>query len=285
VSAVEQQFEAMTIGMVFDKAFRLYTQNFPLMFGITAALNIPVLVISLLPELFSLSRSSFAVGIATLLYSLVSLLAVFVIYPLATGAVTKAVSDKYLGSNVTIGEALSEAWGSVGTLLLTQWVAGLIAILGLFLLIVPGILWMLSYSLIAPVVIIEATDRKQRKVYSLTGDYSRTVPVLMDRADIRRRSWDLVKGSRGKVFVVFALIFIMNVLLSGGGSWVISLIFSPSSVLRPTVETTLNNVINMFVSPLQTIAITLLYYDFRIRKEGFDLEMLSQAMGGPAIEA
>jgi hypothetical protein len=285
MSAVEQQFEPMTVGMVLDKAFRLYTQNFLLMFGITAVLNIPLLVVSLLPQLVTYDpRSPIAFGIAGLLLALVSLVTVFVIYPLATGAVTKAVSDKYLGNRVTIGDALREAWGCVGNLLLTQWVAGIIVIFGLILLIVPGVLWMLSYALIAPVVIIEASDRKQRKVYSLTGE-SRTVPIIMDRTDIRRRSWDLVKGNRGKVFIIFAIIFIMNVLLSGGCSWITSLIFDPASRMRLPIQTTLNNIISLFVSPLQTIAITLLYYDFRIRKEGFDLEMLSQAMGGPALDA
>jgi hypothetical protein len=275
----------MTVGMVFDKAFRLYTENFPLMFGITAILNIPILVISLLPQFFTYDpQPSITLGIAAIFLGLVSLAAVFIIYPLATGAVTKAVSDKYLGNRVTIGDALKEAWGCVGNLLLTQWVAGIIVILGFFLLIVPGILWMLSYALIAPVVIIEAADRKQRRVYSLTGE-SRTVPIIMDRTDIRRRSWDLVKGNRGKVFVIFAIIFIMNLLLTGGCNWITSLIFDPASRLRLMIDAILNNVISLFVSPLQTIAITLLYYDFRIRKEGFDLEMLSQAMGGPALDA
>jgi hypothetical protein len=285
VSAVEQQFEPMTIGMVLDRAFRLYTQNFPLMFGITAILNVPTLLIALLPQvLTSTPRMSATLLIAALLSVLVSLLTLLVIYPLVTGAITKAVSDKYLGNSVTIGEALKEAWSNVGTLLLTQWVAGLIVLLGLFLLVVPGILWMLSYSLIAPVVMIEASDPKRRRVHTLTGE-SRVVPVILDRTDIRRRSWDLVKGNRGKVFVIFLIIFIMNILLNSGGGWVTTLIFEPASRAGAAVQTVLRSVIDIFVSPLQTIAITLLYYDFRIRKEGFDLEMLSQAMGGSTLDA
>ena len=47
----------------------------------------------------------------------------------------------------------------------------------------------------------------------------------------------------------------------------------------------LEHVISLLVTPMSAIAVTLLYYDFRIRKEGFDLEILSQSIGGPATQA
>jgi len=57
LSTVEQQFEPMSVGMVLDRAFRLYTQNFPLMFGITAILHAPILLVSLFP-VFCLSADT-----------------------------------------------------------------------------------------------------------------------------------------------------------------------------------------------------------------------------------
>jgi hypothetical protein len=197
------------------------------------------------------------------------------------GAVTKAVSDKYIGNSATAAASLKEAWGCVGTLLLTQFVAGLVVILGLMLLVVPGILWMLSYSLIAPVVIIEATGRS-RQVYSLTG---RSVPVVMERSEIRRRSWDLVKGNRGRIFIIFAVIFVLTMLMNAGGGSVVSMFFEATSSTAGAIRTIFSDVIQIVVSPLQTIAITLMYYDLRIRKEDFDLDMLSQAIGGPTVSA
>src|SRR5262245_53444823 len=195
---LDDQFEPMTIGMVLDRAFRLYTQNFPLMLGITAVLQVPTLfLVTVLPLTTPyLGRYPLFEMLAALSSGIFALITVFVVYPLVTGATTKAVSDKYLGRSVTVGNALKEAWGCIGTLLLTQWVAGLIVAVGFLLLIVPGILWMLSYALIAPIVVIEATDRSvSRQVHSLTGSV-KTAPVIMDRSDIRRRSWDLVKGNR-----------------------------------------------------------------------------------------
>jgi hypothetical protein len=261
VTAVDHQFEPMSIGMVLDRAFRLYTQNFPLMLGITAVLNVPILLLSILPLIlrFTADRPVFAM-LAALSSIVIGLATLLIVYPLVTGATTKAVSDKYLGNAVTVGSALKEAWGCVGTLLLTQWVAAIIVGVGFLLLVVPGILWMLSYTLIAPVVMIEA-------------------PQIMDRGDIRRRSWELVKGNRGKVFVVLIVLFLLRTLLNSGANWVAAMSFSGGPNAGLLVQSIVADGINVLTSPLQTIAITLLYYDFRIRKEGFDLEMLSQAIG------
>ncbi|PYS38057.1 MAG: hypothetical protein DMG14_19105 [Acidobacteria bacterium] len=274
--AVDHQFEPMSIGMLLDRAVRLYTQNFPLMLGITAVLNVPIFFLSILPRLLPFTGYTW---VAILSSGLVGFATLLVVYPLVTGATTKAVSDKYLGNPVTVGSALKEAWGCVGTLLLTQWVAAIIVGVGFLLLVIPGILWMLSYTLIAPVVMIEASDRRFRQVYSLTGETKGMATQSMDRGDIRRRSWKLVKGNRGKVFVVLIVLFLLRALLSSGANWVTAMSFSAGPNVGFAVQSIIGDGINVLTSPLQTIAVTLLYYDFRIRKEGFDLEMLSRAMG------
>src|SRR5207253_10293659 len=100
-----------SVGMVLDTAFRLYSQNFALMFGITAILHVPIFIVSILPVVLPLTGNHpFLAIIAALSTGLIGLLTLLVIYPLATGATTKAVSDKYLGNAVTIGSALKEAW-------------------------------------------------------------------------------------------------------------------------------------------------------------------------------
>ena len=282
---IEHQFEPMTVGMVLDRSFRLYTENVPLMLGISAILNLPILFLTALPLLLLAGGTPSSWQILITLLSLLLWLATqLIIIPLVTGATTKAVSDKYLGNPVTIASALKEAWGCIGTLLLTQWVAGIIIAFGFLLLIVPGILWMLSYMLIAPVVMIEATDRRATQVHSLTGE-TRTVTRVMDRSEIRRRSWELVKGNRGKVFVVTIVMTLLPLILSAGANSVTGLGFAGNSIAAVTVRSIISQAITILTFPLQTIAVTLLYYDFRIRKEGFDLEMLSQAMGTPRVNA
>jgi len=287
VSAVEHQFEPMSTGMVLDGAFRFYAQNFPLMLGISAILNVPILVLTVLPVFLARAGSSpFLAVTAAISSMLIGLVALLVVYPLVTGATTKAVSDTYLGNPVTVGSALKVAWRRFGTLLMAQTVAGMIVLLGFILLVVPGILWMLSYTLIPPVVMIEAAERKgARPVPSPPGDPGRGTPRITDRGEIRRRSWELVKGNRGKVFVVLFVFVVVQVLLATAGNWIAGMGFGAGSNLARVIQSIIGNVVTIVVAPLQTIAITLLYYDFRIRKEGFDLEMLSQAIGNPAVKA
>ncbi len=287
MSAVEHQFEPMSTGMVLDGAFRFYAQNFPLMLGISAILNVPILVLTVLPVFLARAGSSpFLAVTAAISSMLIGLVALLVVYPLVTGATTKAVSDTYLGNPVTVGSALKVAWRRFGTLLVAQTVAGMIVLLGFILLVVPGILWMLSYTLIPPVVMIEAAERKgARPVPAPPGDPGRGTPRITDRGEIRRRSWELVKGNRGKVFVVLFVFVVMQVLLATAGNWIAGMGFGAGSNLARAIQSIIGNVVAIVVSPLQTIAITLLYYDFRIRKEGFDLEMLSQAIGKHAVKA
>ena len=46
-----------------------------------------------------------------------------------------------------------------------------------------------------------------------------------------------------------------------------------------------NAIFRIFVYPLIAIVQTLLYYDARIRKEGYDLELMAQDLGAPAAQA
>jgi uncharacterized membrane protein len=254
----------MTAGMVLDKAFRLYLQNFALMIGLSAILNIPLLAFTMFFGGGRISPNS--VNVAGIMIALlVFVLAMLVIVPLITGATTAAVSDIYLGNMVTAGSALSAAWRKAWTLLKTQFIVGLIVGVGILLIIVPGILWALSYALVAPVIMIEGTT---------------------SGSEVRRRSWELVRGNRGKVFLIlFALIVIQW--LVGVGIGIISVIgqfgFGASNITM--ISQVLNGIVSILLTPMSAIAVTLLYYDFRIRKEGFDLEMLSRAVGGATPEA
>ena len=263
MSAREHNFEPMTAGMVLDKAFRLYLQNFALMIGLSAILNIPLLAFTLIFGPGQIDATNVNIG-AVLIGLLVFVLAMLVIVPLITGATTIAVSEFYLGNQVTAGSALSAAWGKAWMLLKTQFIVGLIVAVGLVLIIVPGILWALSYALVAPVIMIEA---------------------LSSSSEVRRRSWELVRGGRGKVFLILLALLVIQWLI-GVGVGIITLIgFGLGATNVAIINQVLSGLISILLTPMSAIAVTLLYYDFRIRKEGFDLEMLSRAVGGAAPEA
>jgi uncharacterized membrane protein len=181
-----------------------------------------------------------------------------VAFPFATGAATYAISERYLGNEVTIGQALWRALRKFWTLSMAQLIVGIRVALGLILLIIPGILWSLSYALVVPAVLVE----NQKPAPSL------------------KRSSELVKGYRGKVFSVVAVVLLLQWVL-GFGAGSLSMLFSASeSVTRKLMVAVFSDFAQILFTPLGIIANILLYYDFRIRKEGFDLEMLSRALAG-----
>lgn len=258
MSSPQLQFEPMSTGQLLDRAFRFYGQNFSLMVGIAAIAYVPQFLVQLLADLPG--PSSAVVAVAVVLGAVAILIGFLIVTPLVTGATTKALSERYLGREVTIGAALRTAWSKLGALLLTQFIVGIVVFVGLILLIVPGVLWMCSYALVAPVAVLETTNL----------------------SEIRYRSWELVSGYRGKVFGILLVIVVLELLLGGAGG-LLSLGFEDGSRAAAVFDAGFTSLIGVLLLPLQTIAVTLLYYDLRIRKEGFDLDMLSQAVSGQSI--
>jgi hypothetical protein len=68
--------------------------------------------------------------------------------------------------------------------------------------------------------------------------------------------------------------------VTSGPSYLVgfTIAFLPSPMLGLVVNTALTNLISLVVMPLSFTAQTLLYYDLRIRHEGFDLQMRAQQL-------
>ncbi len=247
----------MTVGSLLDRAFRMYGGNFALMLGIVAVSYVPIYAVSL-----ALNAWAMTVGGENAIYIkagaqlVILLLGGLIAYPLSEGAAIVAVSERYLGRPASIGQAYRQALRRWGTILNAQISVGLRVLLGLILLIVPGVIWALNYSVTVPAVMLEG----------------------LKATDAMRRSKELTLGERSKVlsimFVIGALFFVVGIAMAVAVSMVIAL-DTPGGEL--VLEVT-SDLAQLFTSPLGVIAPILLYYDFRIRKEGFDLEMLSQAM-------
>jgi hypothetical protein len=260
-NAALPRFEAMTTGALLDRAFRLYTGNFSLMLGITAAAYVPFYLVMLT------LASGLGVDIQNPsgLFSILYLIAFIILwssiaFPIAGGASTYAISERYLGNDVTIGQALSRGMQCFWTLSLAQITATVRTMFGFFLLIIPGILWMLSYSLIVPAIVVEG---------------QKALPSL-------KRSRYLVKGYRGKVFSISFLILLLVFILGAGIRMILNLFVDTRSGGGAFFRAALENLGSIVMTPLLVIASILLYYDMRIRKEGFDIEMLGRAVAGKA---
>jgi len=120
-----------------------------------------------------------------------------------------------------------------------------------------------------------------------------SVPVwTMESQSVRRailRGWNLSKGSRIRIFAAWALVAVLTRILNGVISTIFYLVlrFFPESLNQWGFyrHISLNlymfplRVASILIAPLFPIALTLFYYDQRIRKEGYDIERMMEAAG------
>ena len=296
----------MSVGEWLDATFTLYRRNFVLIASISAVVQIPYALLTWV--LFSLTgvaafvRSPLAwLGTETitpaqaqhLLDSYLGVLAVtlglilvslLVIVPLGEAATTRAVSDRYLDRPSSLLSAYRAAWSRLGALismifiLVGAYAGSLAAVIGLVALLgavgaggLGALLAIVAFVALVPVLIVI---------------YVRTVvavpAIVLERASGWRglqRSWQLISGRFWPTFGRMLLLALIASIISS----VIAAIFEiPGAALAPgntfVFDQVASAVAAVFVGPITYIGVTLLYYDIRIRKEGFDIEMLARSL-------
>jgi hypothetical protein len=114
-----------------------------------------------------------------------------------------------------------------------------------------------------------------------------------------RRSWDLTRGSRRRIIFAWLAIMVCYWVLALAARYALQLtvyfLYTAAHFhwlgqhLVSEVALILYGTTEAFVAPIYAIAITLLYYDQRVRKEGYDLEKMMEAAGllaaGQAVAA
>ena len=315
---METSLRPLTLGEILDRTAELYRNNFVLFAGIFApyagvGLVLNLLLIGLGILLKNLHVAGAAIWI-TLGTGALEMLILFLLAGAAVAAICRAVSWVHLGQPATIrgayGAVLPRLGRYVWLMTITFFVVwtpfallyiGFFGILGFYgkvfsahpgaapappdpqtamiigisslifvLLLIPvgayTILMSLRYALALPACVVENTKAR---------------PGL-------RRAIDLSKGARGRIFVLALLIGVVKI-----GLVFITQIFTFVSVFKSHGQispgmTAISQVIgfftNTFLGPIWATGVTLLYYDQRVRKEGFDIEWMMQAAGLTAPE-
>jgi hypothetical protein len=301
------RFRPMGIGELLDAAFALYRRNLLLLVAITAVVQVPFAVLNLVlfqwlgvgsdldaagarGPLASLGSSSSTLTNAqvaafkslTVYFVIVFAVQMFVVLPLSLAAMSRAVSDRYLDRPASLGTSYRAALRRGGALLgaillLVLLVAGITAAMfvgiaiaallgpiGVAPAIGAGIAWMVAL----PVLAVRSTLFAQTVVVEGSGSLGGL-----------RRSWRLTQGFFWRTFALLLVVFLLQ-------SVVGAVIQVPAALLigglspgtQQLIGQALSAVSTVVVSPLSLIALTLVYYDLRIRKEAFDIEMLAASL-------
>jgi hypothetical protein len=276
----------LAIGEVLDQAFGLYRR----LFGVLVVVQ---LVCASLPFLFNLYVTSD--NSASLGSVLISYLLSFVAGALASAAAALAISERYLGREMSAGDALRRALPKVGPLLLLSLAIGLVVMLSALPLgLVAGVgaagvataaRHGVAVGATSAVVLVAAGLALLVVPMAVFTGFSVSTPSLVLEPGVTptgamSRSWFLTKGYRLRIIgllLVFGVILAIPIM---GLSAVAGLVVhgeNPAAVSRVFVAA-LTGLISFIITPLLYCLITLLYYDLRVRKEAFDLEMLAASL-------
>jgi len=139
----------------FQKENLLYFLKIVLLsFGITLALMIPVM---LLVGFFSTQSPIEKIGPATTVFipTIVLALAVAVWGLLMQATIVVSVSRVVSGRSLAVKETIKIAWGKLGRFFLTNFLVGLIIVVGFIFLIIPGIVFAIWYTFAQYIVITQ----------------------------------------------------------------------------------------------------------------------------------
>lgn len=299
------RFRPMGLGDFFDETFDLYKTNFVLLASIAAVLYLPVVMamnlvmVKIQAEFSGMAggtapsdftpylRCILLLGGAYFLYA--------IIYPIVTGAFTYAISQRYLGESTTTLQSyrfvMQRFFVVVFTLLLATIIifipylgacviigitagvfgamrggesAAIVAIFGV-LLVIPALLATVAIAI--RLIFVPTVTMVEGRKYS----------------DALKRSWQLTSGHFWRVLGIVLLLWILVAMVSAALTSPLQIAMSMTSkpgVMSPFAipAAALNSLVSSAVMPIMFIVTVLLYFDVRIRKEGFDLQMLARDM-------
>jgi hypothetical protein len=217
----------LDVGDVVSKVFRIYSQQAGVLLPVAAVL----FLIDALFRLLAIDRP---------LLGAVAGIVSLVISTLYAGMVVELVSDVRDGRlDHTVGELFRTVGPVVLPLIAVSILAGLGITLGLILIIIPGLILMTIWALVAPVTVLERPG-----VFAAFG-----------------RSRHLVKGNGWQVFgviVLFVVIFICIGIVLG----------IIGALLGGIGQVILSYIGNVLTAPLVALASSVMYFELKERKEG-----------------
>jgi hypothetical protein len=182
---------------------------------------------------------------------------------LASAACFRAIAQSYLGEDADWRSSLSYAVRRAPSLLWLTVLYGLGVLVGFIFVIAPGVWLYIAWAFATPILLTEGI--KGRRALG--------------------RSYGLVKGRWWRTFGVIALGFILASIVSSvvQALFFAGILFNADNDALVLVLSAIAGIVGLLITtPLQAALLTVVYFDLRVRKEGFDLELLAQGIGGTA---
>ncbi len=184
-------------------------------------------------------------------------------YLLGTVACYRAIADTYLGRETSAVASLRFASSRLGATLWLTIVLAFGLVLGFIAFLVPGIWLYIAWAVVYPVMLVEGTGG---------------VAALRRSFKLVETRWWATAGRMAVTLILIGVVTTVGTLLFiAPTGWFID----DTSFGALVLEQAANLAVSLVTTPFAAAVVTLVYFDLRVRKEGFDLALLAERMGGP----
>lgn len=244
---------ARSTSEIVDAAFALYRQYAAQFTMLTAICYVPMIVATILTSGTMANAQQLATTdpMAVLRAMVpVYVLSMFV-FALLGGAMAHMGSAAYLGGTVDVAATLRATVPRVPSLVGATLLFALMLVPTAILLFLPALYLAPKYFAINAVIVLE--NKGAFKSFARAGQLS--------------------KGRVGSILVTLLLVFVIYLVMAT----TINLV--ARAALGPMLSVLVSSLFTIVTYPIVNLVVLLLYYDCRIRAEGFDVEHMSASLG------
>lgn len=259
----------LSTGELLDRTFSLYRNHFMLFVGIFALPRLLVLAIQFMQLVDQKPYARTPNVFASLIWFAAIAFVGLVMASASQAAAVIAVSELHLDRPASVMDSFARVKGHLFGVILISIIVGLGMGAGLIAFLVPGILLWIIWSLAVPAKVLE----NKGALSALS------------------RSVDLVKGDWGRIFVIGLLVFVLSLgvpLLFQVPILFATYMSAQAGMRNAVLGWQIASLVASFVAvslvgAVGTIAFSLVYYDERVRKEAFDLQLMMTTIDAATI--
>ena len=279
----------MGIGELIDAAVKLYRRDWLALIGIVGFVLVPVTFLqvwlsqTMLDAALTTAAPTDPASLQFLVVSVVfGLIQFLIVQPFLVAAITRAAADAYLGEQVTIGGTYRYALRKLPAILWITLLTALVAIVAVVPVIALIALGAVVGDVTGVLVVVVSVILLLVATALVFIRLAMAPPVLIVEnvggTGALRRSWRLTKGSFWRLLgtiILSGLIASVASLIITIPSEAVALLLGESGWIVSALGTALATVL---ITPFSVLIVVLLYFDLRIRKEGFDIEVMAQEL-------
>ena len=293
-----------SLEVILKETFSIYKSNFLRLIATVAIVQVPIAILAVVANLLMPIYGELGTEAPSpfmLLFWIPIYFAMFAASIWMGGAVIHAVSEQYFNQPVNISRAYSFAWQRMGDMFWAVILAYL-AIFGIFLaaILISVILsvavggtygWLIAFAIavtlifiVAPAAIYLGINWAFILPTALLEDCGPTAALSHSTALVKQNWWRVLGIMLLLLTIVsiIAMIFYIPAMI-GTTTWAISGAMTGAETELPTgimVWAIIGGAIGGIISaPIGIIGITLLYFDLRVRKQGYSLDALADELG------